>query len=413
MITRGVALNEMTHISFISCSKTKASHSAPAAALYESSLFRKSLLAALDASKQTYILSAKHGVLDLGQVIAPYDVTLKKISRVERIDWAKRTGDQVRSLLRPGDTVSLYCGEEYAGPIREVIRSHGSRIVEPLFHLSLGFRLRSLAKLNSEDELKRDLKKFYKIMERLWQGQKGGRRFVEMNGRMNWPERGVYFITGEAPEFERSAPMPRIIRVGTHAVSKGSRTTLWDRISTHRGTGAGAGSHRSSIFRSHVGRTIIRTEADTKWPDSWAAGQSAPITIRANELELEQRVSSLIGEMNLLWLNIPDIAGPASDRAYIERNAIGLLSRAGLLSPKSIGPWLGKFSDDWRIATSGLWNLNHLFLKPDLAFLDVLDEYVEVTLGTTSEPQRSIAPANWYSQSKSESDQLSLFLNQD
>jgi hypothetical protein len=33
----------------------------------------------------------------------------------------------------------------------------------------------------------------------------------------------------------------------------------------------------------------------------------------------------------------------------------------------------------WRIAASGLWNLNHLFLRPDPAFLDVLERYVNVT----------------------------------
>jgi len=162
-----------------------------------------------------------------------------------------------------------------------------------------------------------------------------------------------------------------------------------------------------------MGRTIIRTETKAKWPDSWAVGQSAPTSVRTEEQELERRVSSLIRAMHLLWLNVPDLPGPASDRAYIERNAIGLLSRAGLLSPASVGSWLGKASDDWRIATSGLWNLNHLFLKPDLSFLDVLNEYVDITLGITPEPQRSIAPLSWYSQSKPESDQLSLFLNQD
>ncbi|MBP1096321.1 hypothetical protein JOE50_006851 [Bradyrhizobium japonicum] len=405
-------MNEMTHISLVSCSKTKSAHSAPAAALYESSLFRKSLLAALDASKQVYILSAKHGVLDLGEIIEPYDVTLKAMPSSEKIDWAQRTGDQLRTILKSGDTVSLYCGEEYSAPLREIIRSLGARIVEPLYHLSLGVRLRRLAQLNGESKLKADLKEFYKIMARLWRSQRGGRRFTEMTGKMDWPERGVYFIADAAQKIEQRSSVPRIIRVGTHAVSKGSRTTLWDRIGTHRGTQAGEGSHRSSIFRSHVGRTIIRTEAEAIWPDTWAVGQTAPIEIRANEKALERKVSSVIGAMRLAWLHVPDLPGPASDRAYIERNAIGLLSRAGLLSPTTVGPWLGKFSDDWRIATSGLWNLNHLFLNPDSSFLDVLNQYVDVTLGTAPLPQRSIAPESWYSQSETKSDQLSLFIDQ-
>src|SRR5262249_12612025 len=81
---------------------------------------------------------------------------------------------------------------------------------------------------------------------------------------------------------------------------------------------------------------------------------------------------------------------PGSDRAYIERNAIGLLSRTNLLSPRSLS-WLGLTSPEWRIAASGLWNLSHLFVRPDAAFLQVMSHYVDATIaGDTS--VHSIAP---------------------
>ena len=51
-------------------------------------------------------------------------------------------------------------------------------------------------------------------------------------------------------------------------------------------------------------------ERTERWPDSWLKGQTAPASVRAAEASLEQLVSSAIGDMRLLWLNVPDTAGP-------------------------------------------------------------------------------------------------------
>lgn len=87
--------------------------------------------------------------------------------------------------------------------------------------------------------------------------------------------------------------------------------------------------------------------------------------------------------MQVVWLDVDDTPGPESERAYLERNAIGLLSRLGLLGSGSEPDWLGRFSSDWRIAISGLWNLNHLFYKPDVDFMERLTAAVERTIGHT------------------------------
>src|ERR1700754_2774641 len=121
----------MTRLAFVSCSKTKASRPMPAAALYTSPLFRKSLLAALDDAKKTYILSAKHGVLSCDDVIEPYDVTLKTLSRVARKAWGEAVGAQLRQIVDRKTVASMYCGEEYIAPIRDVLTNSGTTIVEP------------------------------------------------------------------------------------------------------------------------------------------------------------------------------------------------------------------------------------------------------------------------------------------
>lgn len=354
-----------------------------AGALYASPLYRKSLLAALDTSDRFYILSAKHGILHPNSVIEPYDVTLKGMPRAQRLDWGRLVGAQLDNVLTFRDTAALYCGEEYIDPLRVDLERIGAAVAMPLAQLSLGQRLQRLAELNGEAALRQQATRFSHLLHRLWLVQSGGRRFRNADGRQHWPTKGLYFIL-EPDHGLGGGKMPRIVRVGTHAVSKGSKTSLWDRLSTHRGTLAGGGSHRSSIFRLHVGRAAMAEEPALFWPETWSQGQSAPAAVRAGEVALEHRVSEIIGELSVLWLDVDDEAGPTSERAYLERNAIGLLSRMGLLTPGVRSSWLGRQSPDWRIAASGLWNLNHLFLRPDDDFLDRLERAVDRTTGSKS-----------------------------
>jgi hypothetical protein len=80
------------------------------------------------------------------------------------------------------------------------------------------------------------------------------------------PSHGVYFFF-EDGEIRADGRTPRVVRVGTHALTKQSRTTLWDRLRQHRGTLAGqhsgGGNHRGSIFRLHVGTALLNSQT---WP---------------------------------------------------------------------------------------------------------------------------------------------------
>lgn len=382
----------MSKIAFVACSKTKLDHTATAAALYSSALFRKSLLAALDSHDQVYILSAKHGILDLGQCTAPYNVTLKTMDMAERLAWADMVAPQMEDKVKNGDIVDLYCGQDYIKPIMPIMLAHGYKMHEPLADLSIGARLQRLRSINEELVIEEMMNRFKILLKKLWRHQKGGIQIANCSGKTELPNRGIYFIL----DHQKSAKtMPRIVRVGTHAVSHGAKTSLWNRLSTHRGTLDGRGSHRSSIFRSHVGRAIMKKNPKTSWPTTWSVGQQAPAEIREQEVLLEREVSRHIGALGVLWLNVPDEPHANSDRAYIERGVIGLLSRFGLLTPNTHGNWLGSYSHDWRIAASGIWNLDHIFSFPDPHLLDVLEKYVNVTIGETDSPDTSIAPKNW------------------
>ncbi len=222
-----------------------------------------------------------------------------------------------------------------------------------------------------------DRNSLYSMLDDLRQSV-GGYRYLRTARRSDgWPERGVYFFFDETASARQPGGL-RLVRIGTHALKIGSRSTLWNRLSQHQGTRAGrhpgGGHHRGSVFRKHVGRALLRRD---EYPGairtSWGIGNTADRPTRDAENPLEQAVSSYIGDLPFLWVDVGDTPGPASDRGAIERNAIGLLSESGQArSVDSSRAWLGDLTDRNAIRDSGLWNVNHVNDGYDRSFLDVL-----------------------------------------
>ena len=220
------------------------------------------------------------------------------------------------------------------------------------------------------------LRSFYAILAELERKLGGPRTLTGCSGRLSWPNRGVYFFMEPGEERRDSGSGPRIVRVGTHALKAGSATKLWTRLSQHRGrAGTGSGNHRGSIFRLFVGAALI-AQHGYKFP-TWGEGNTAPVTVRLGETFLECEVSKVIGAMPFLWLAVDDETGECSERGYIERNAIALLSNYGRppLDPPSRG-WLGHYCNRHRVRGSGLWNSNHVHEQYDPAFPDRLARLV-------------------------------------
>lgn len=87
----------MRKIVLISCVKSKLKTTAKARNLYTSTLFRLNLEYAHRLKPDAiYILSAKYGLLDLEQMIAPYELTLNTMREPEIIAWSKRVLDSLR-----------------------------------------------------------------------------------------------------------------------------------------------------------------------------------------------------------------------------------------------------------------------------------------------------------------------------
>ena len=217
---------------------------------------------------------------------------------------------------------------------------------------------------------------FYELLQALDVSLGGARCLKDCGGRLAWPRRGIYFFQERGEIRAGSGEGPRIVRVGTHGLKAGSRTTLWNRLSQHKGTSkSGGGNHRGSIFRLIVGAAMMQRN-DLKFP-TWGSGSSAPREVCDSEVPLEQQVSRAIGEMPFLWLAVEDDPGATSLRGSIERNSIALLSNFGRhpIDPPSPG-WLGHHSNRDRVRSSGLWNQNHVDEAYDPAFLDTLSRLV-------------------------------------
>ena len=216
-----------------------------------------------------------------------------------------------------------------------------------------------------------DVRRLYSLLDTLERRTGGKRQLAQCSGKLNWPRRGLYSFFESGEERSSSGTGPRVVRVGTHALTSTSRTTLWHRLSQHRGSSnTGGGNHRGSIFRLLVGEALANRDQVIAL-ESWGQGSSATAAVRAHELEHEKRVSGYIGAMQLLWLETPDVSGSERLRGVIERNAIGLLSNyAGEPLDAASPNWLGHFSLRIKVRRSGLWNQNHVDESYDRGFLN-------------------------------------------
>lgn len=215
---------------------------------------------------------------------------------------------------------------------------------------------------------------FYGILDELKVRLGGNRLICDCNGRIVWPQRGVYFFL--EPGEVRSDHSPRVVRVGTHALKRSSNSTLWRRIAQHKGTSQGTGNHRGSIYRLLIGAALMARSPEIGTP-TWGKGSSARPDVTELEKPLESQVSAYLAKQPILWLAIDDEPSPNSLRGYIERNAIALLSNCNKqpIDPPS-SKWLGHSCPRDPVKKSGLWNNNHVTESYDLSFLDTMQSLV-------------------------------------
>ena len=110
-------------ICFLSCTKSKKSTRCKAVEMYsESDLFSKAYEYAKSLNPDhIYILSAKHHVLELDDVIEPYNLTLNDFSVEEREEWSNKVIDILKQKnVNFNQKAYFFAGESYT----EFIKDH-------------------------------------------------------------------------------------------------------------------------------------------------------------------------------------------------------------------------------------------------------------------------------------------------
>jgi hypothetical protein len=211
----------------------------------------------------------------------------------------------------------------------------------------------------------------YRLLDELAQRERGPRRLVDATAKDGLPPLGVYFFFEDGEV--RANGSQRVVRVGTHALTATSKATLWGRLRQHRGQVGGrrpgGGNHRASVFRRHVGASLIqRNQEPTDLLDSWL-DRHRPRGERAGlESQIERAVSHHISVMPFLCLAVPD----REDRASLERNSIALLAEPAELTDRPGPGWLGRHAIPAEIRRSGLWNVDFVGRDYDPSFLRTL-----------------------------------------
>jgi hypothetical protein len=235
----------------------------------------------------------------------------------------------------------------------------------------------------------RDLQRLYQLVEQLKQGS-GGLRMLSTLRNDRWPARGVYFFFEPGEVRRETGEGFRLVRVGTHALTTGSKSTFRQRLHQHRGSSKGGGNHRGSIFRLLIGQALM-SRGDLPTCPSWGvkgdARQAAAVLeldhdqLASAEAPIELAVTQYLSALPFLWLDVDDAPGPDSQRGTVERNAIALLSNHAR-EPFDLpsGNWLGHYSDRPLVRSSGLWNQRHVTETHDPAFLDVFERLVDAHL---------------------------------
>ena len=102
-------------------------------------------------AEEWLILSAKHGVLKPDEVVHPYERTLNRLPKLERLAWADKVQRRLLKLLPAGALITVLAGVRYRENLVPFLRNHGFPVSVPMEGLKFGFQLRWLKKQNRNE----------------------------------------------------------------------------------------------------------------------------------------------------------------------------------------------------------------------------------------------------------------------
>jgi hypothetical protein len=122
----------------IACVAAKLDHAAEARDLYVSPWFRKARAYVERIGAPWLILSAKHGLIDPGSIIAPYDATLGAMGASARRQWGACVLDELARAVDPGVPLIVLAGRKYRDALWPSI---AHRATAPMEGMGIGEQL--------------------------------------------------------------------------------------------------------------------------------------------------------------------------------------------------------------------------------------------------------------------------------
>lgn len=227
-------------IGLVSCSKAKKDYICSAREMYsESNTFRLSLEYLEKTCDKIFILSAKHGLLDLDDAIQPYDETLVEKPVAERRKWA----DEVILKLKEKtdlekDQFIILAGQKY----NKFLLEHTRKFQLPLEGLTMFKRVPKLK------EMIKDLDNETRLIHQI----------ANEMPRSTWDEiDNLAFTNGIYILFEKGESyydLDRIVRVGTHKADGRLKARLKDHYLRKNKDG--------SIFRKNIGLALLNKDQE-------------------------------------------------------------------------------------------------------------------------------------------------------
>jgi hypothetical protein len=221
-----------------------------------------------------------------------------------------------------------------------------------------------------------DVKKFYQIMSKLEKKIGGKKQFGKLSDFENLPEKGIYFLFEKGELRSTSGRGLRIVRVGAQAIMPFSRSSMQNRLLSHRGNDEDlGGKHRRSVLRKLIGRAVMKRDKISI--PTW----EKRVQPHPKEKQVEEKISKYVRDnFKFLYLDVDSDPESWRMRKYFKKNLLSLLGnfkKEEFIDPPS-KKWLGNqlSGKDEKVAASGLWNAMHVKRKYEPEFLDKLEKYV-------------------------------------
>jgi hypothetical protein len=129
----------------VSCVSKKNAERMTARDLYVSQWFLKARQYA-ESQGEWGILSARYGLVLPDEEIDPYGMTLNKMNRNDRVEWANLVAKQIANCTR--DDLTVFAGRRYREHLIPLLESQGYAVAIPLEGMGIGKQLQWFDKEN-------------------------------------------------------------------------------------------------------------------------------------------------------------------------------------------------------------------------------------------------------------------------